>query len=200
MSRRILDAYPTENGVTRALLNRVDIHGTIFCPTSGDGIIADYLHSSIEPRPAIITNDIDPKFSPKVDYTMDATEIGTWQHISGSHNIEWVVDNIPYKHALTIADHAMSHTGTGVALLLRISFLEPAGQRSGNRGEWLDRYADKLSNVVFMGNPRPSYTGNGKTDSATTAWLVWRHNWSWKALGIDPPFMFATGWKNDKAV
>jgi hypothetical protein len=56
----------------------------------------------------------------------------------------------------------------GVVLLLRLSFLEPTDQR----GDWLAENPPDMQIVL----PRWSYKENGKTDSVTTAWMVWLRN------------------------
>lgn len=78
---------------------------------------------------------------------------------------------------------AVEHAGVGVAMMLRLSFKEPTatGTRarrltsgilvpaSPARGPWLE--AHPLTRELVM--PRYSFTGNGKSDSVTTAWMIW---------------------------
>jgi hypothetical protein len=52
-----------------------------------------------------------------------------------------------------------------VAMLLRLSFLEPTRER----GPWLAKNPPDL--VIVL--PRISFTGDGKTDSVTCAWMIW---------------------------
>ena len=85
----------------------------------------------------------------------------------------WIITNPPYSSltCLGIAQEALRYSKIGVALLLRLSFLEPT-RSAGSRGDWLkDNPPDRL--IVL---PRYSYTRNGKTDSVTTAWHIWLKN------------------------
>lgn len=53
----------------------------------------------------------------------------------------------------------------GVAMLLRLSYLEP----TKDRGHWLNDHPPTQMIVL----PRISFTGDGKTDSVTCAWMIW---------------------------
>ena len=53
-------------------------------------------------------------------------------------------------------------------MLLRISFREPTRHRFP-RGPWLA--AHPVSRLLTL--PRYSYTGDGRTDAATTEWVIW---------------------------
>jgi len=55
-----------------------------------------------------------------------------------------------------------------VAMLLRLSFLEPTA-KVNPRGPWLAECPP--SRLIVL--PRCSYTGDGRTDSVTTAWMIW---------------------------
>lgn len=183
--RQALDLYPTHRDLTLALLERVAISGRVAEPAAGPGDMARVLlaHPGIT---AVTTNDIDPQWS--TDFTGDAGNPGAavWKR-----PYDWVVTNPPFSVAPSILRIAYECAGVGVAFLLRLSFAEP----SGNRGEWLGAHADNLVGVYAFGQPRPSYTPDGGTDSVTSAWFVWRKGWSWQALGIAPPVQFIAGWK-----
>lgn len=76
----------------------------------------------------------------------------------------WVVTNPPFKHAYSILQNAVAQ-GCRVALLLRLSFLEPTQER----GAWLA--ANPPRGLLVL--PRHSFTGDGRTDSVTCAWMLW---------------------------
>lgn len=187
--RQALDLYPTHRDLTLALLERVAISGRVAEPAAGPGDMARVLlaHPGIT---AVTTNDIDPQWS--TDFTGDAGNPGAavWKR-----PYDWVVTNPPFSVAPSILRIAYECAGVGVAFLLRLSFAEPAGNRAGNRGDWLAEHADQLRHVLVFGQPRPSFTPGGGTDSVTTAWFVWQKGWSWARLGIAPPFQFVMGWK-----
>jgi hypothetical protein len=56
----------------------------------------------------------------------------------------------------------------GVAMMLRLSFEEPTAHVNP-RGPFLE--ANPLTRKLVM--PRYSFTGNGNSDSVTTAWMIW---------------------------
>jgi hypothetical protein len=157
MSRRENDFYQTPNWQVEALREHQFIAGKVLEPCAGDGSISllfnEYGHK-------VITNDIDAQWP--TDYHYDATVENAWKLCPVG--IDWVVTNPPFNGAFSILKHAYQHVGR-VALLLRLSFLEPTKQR----GLWLSQNPpDKL--IVL---PRWSYTANGKSDSVTTAWMIW---------------------------
>lgn len=167
-NRIALDFYQTHTKLTQALLDNVEIRGSVFEPCVGMGAIANVL-SNCE----IKTNDINPEH--KADFHLDATKPESWEKFG---MFDWIVTNPPFSQALPIIDLAFEHSRIGVAFLLRWSFLEPSGKRSGNRDEWLIKNADKLSHQIVFGNPRPSFRDDGGSDFATVAWFVFQHSHS----------------------
>lgn len=155
--RHKLDFYETPDFQVKALTERVNVQGKVFEPCCGDGAISRFF-------PGCITNDIDVE--KKADIHLDATEEAVWNLVGGDPllPLDWVVTNPPFNQAFKIAQWAVSRAYS-VALLLRISFLEPTKER----GPWLA----SLPPTVVIVLPRHSYTGNGKSDSTTTAWMVW---------------------------
>ena len=166
--RRALDAYPTEVRLTVALLDRISIHGLVLEPCAGAGQMAAVLASSNARR--VIMNDIDPAYAINYRCHEDATDpqASIW-----TTRPDWVVTNPPYNQAMAILKNAFDASQVGVAFLLRLSFLEPTRERA----EWLEAHAGHLAHLFIFGSPRPSFTGNGRTDSATVAWMVWRRDW-----------------------
>lgn len=107
----------------------------------------------------VITNDINP--SSDAEFHSDAAYGPSWRQWAP----KWVVTNPPFVKARDIFEHAHANATDGVALLLRLSFLEP----TDDRGELLWRLPpDEL--IVL---PRISFTGDGNTDSVTCAWMIW---------------------------
>lgn len=162
MARRKNDFYPTPANATLALLDSCrEIHGIVYEPCNGQGHITDVLVKS--PRVGVvITADIDPNMRPRADYTLDAIKESPPQLYKG---INWVVTNPPFNQAFEIW---LNMWGTmnipRIAFLLRLSFLEPVVKRL---------YALKMGPQKLIVLPRISFTGDGKTDSVTCAWMVW---------------------------
>lgn len=162
--RRPFDFYPTGAAVTRALLERIDIGGRVLEPCAGAGDMARVLRD--DPRiTAVATSDIDP--ARPVDFYGNAADPGAPCYTGGRY--DWIVTNPPYTRAAPILATAYDQARIGVAFLLRLTFLEPARDRAA----WLQAHTAQLSDQLIL-NPRPSFTGDGRSDSATVAWLVWR--------------------------
>lgn len=166
--RRKLDAYMTPAWAVRELLKHVIVRGTVFEPCAGDGSITNVI-AEIPGRPRrIITNDIDRQRL--TDRHGDAREQAVWKDVTSHWPIDWVITNPTWSKddPLRILQHATWHAKVGVALLLRLSFLEPTDTRYP-RGPFLHRHPP--SRLIVL--PRHSFTGDGKSDSVTAAWMVW---------------------------
>ena len=183
--RKPNDFYPTETAVTKLLLKRVPaIAGMILEPCAGDGAIANVIdkHKGVT---SVYTNDINQAWS--CNCHEDASKAETWKEWKKTANFEWIITNPPFNQAHLILPLTYEASLVGVAFLLRLSYLEPAG----NRGEWLQLHSQNLSNLIILGQPRPSFTGDGKTDSCTVAWMVWLKHYSGNTK-VD----FVSDWKN----
>lgn len=176
--RRLLDFYPTPAKLTEKLLDIVPVSGIVLEPCAGDGAIVNLLK---EKKIQTVTNDIGTYLN--WDYNADATNHDSWNNWD---YVDWVVTNPPFNAAPQIIPLAYEAASVGVAMLLRLSYLEPAG----NRGEWLTEHSENLSDIIIFGQPRPSFTGNG-TDSCTTAWFVWRKS----RITAGTQLHFLPGWK-----
>ncbi|MGB2716721.1 MAG: hypothetical protein WBC51_21235, partial [Vicinamibacterales bacterium] len=127
MSRRPRDFYETAPWQTRSLLAHLpELSGRILEPCVGRRAIADIL--SREGGLSVLTNDVDP-LRP-ADFHLDASQPESWPAFGP---VDWVVSNTPYVGhlCLPIVRLAVEHARVGVALMLRLSFLEPTakGQR-----------------------------------------------------------------------
>ena len=151
--------------------------------------MANELHK-LKAIKSIVTNDndYDPIFATVQfhgDVTIKDGDLPPW-HIWH----EWTITNPPFNKALPILKNAW-RCSANVAMLLRITYLEPTKQRA----PLLSELADHQVALIPFGSPRPSFTEDGRTDAATVAWFVWQKDWSWKARDIPPPFRYLTNWK-----
>lgn len=181
------DYYPTPDPIVLALLNRTKIEGKVFEPCAGHGAIAAHF-------PNCATNDPTPSADYAPSFTLDATDSKNWELIAGKiGGIDWVVTNPPYGQlASPIASNALVYAREGVAMLLRLNWLEPCKDRR----ELLLKYSDNLTQAIAI-SPRPRFRADTSgSDSITVAWFVWRKSWSWREKGIDCPFEFLTDWRN----
>ena len=150
------EQYYTPRAATLALIERVKLTGPFLEPCAGELHIANVL-KSIAP---VITNDL---YTTGCNFQLDATLLDSWLAFG---RFTWAVTNPPFNQAPKILPPAYKLATNGVAFLLRLSYLEPCK----NRAAWLERYPP--SQIIVL--PRISFTGDGKTDSVTCAWLIWR--------------------------
>lgn len=172
MARRKLDQYMTKYSLVDELFKGTDfqfvypIPQKVLEPCAGEGAISNYFKYLHCP---VITNDIDSSFG--WDYSSDATDLDApmW-----NRDFDWVITNPPYVSAEEILMNSWIKAKCGVAFLLRLSFLEPTKKRY----DILDKMSENLWRVIIF-NPRPSFTDDGKTDSVTSAWFVWKKALLW---------------------
>jgi hypothetical protein len=177
MARRDLDAYFTPPYMTNALLDLVpEIRGNVFEPCAGDGDISNTLMDGGKGRkrfPKIFTNDIDGDRD--THFHFDASKPLLWPAKLGAaaEQIDWVITNPPYDHKilLPIVQNSLQFAKKGVAMLLRLSFEEPTKTGANARGPFLDKDENRIVKRLVM--PRHSFTGDGKSDSVTVAWMIW---------------------------
>jgi len=161
------DFYATPGWATRQLLKHYSgIEGVVFECCVGAGDIAGVLSENT--RTVVVTNDIDQPRS--ADFHVDlSTPIG-WRMLDPIDSMndapaDWIVTNPPFCHAPGLVPLAYEHVNVGIAMLLRLSFLEPCL----NRSEFLTKHPP--TKLIIL--PRISFTGDGNTDSVTCAWMIW---------------------------
>lgn len=161
--RRKNDFYPTPSRATEILLEEVPqllYPSWVLEPCAGDGDISKVI-TTFDTH--VVTADIDPDRNP--DYVRDARILDpyTLKPIMKDRRCS-VITNPPFIVAFPIIKNFVERCLPS-AFLLRLSFLEP----TETRGDWLEENPpDKM--IVL---PRISFTGDGKTDSVTCAWMCW---------------------------
>lgn len=177
--RRPHDFYPTPAWATEILVSRgITIHRehTILEPCHGKGAITNVLQQHGIKK--VITNDI--ALSSGTDYKLDARYPGNWNYFHmevGKLPItDWVITNPPFTDAIDIVKQSYHSANIGIAMLLRLSFLEPVNSRI----EFLDNFPPTKLLIL----PRISFTGNGKTDSVTCGWLIWEKHYPTHAIKV----------------
>ena len=164
------DFYRTPEWQTRALLRRLpSLRGLrVFEPCAGDGAIV----GCFEPGTHVITNDIVQRGDFVPDFLLDATHQGHWEYFDRfDRGIDLVITNPPFDRMLWIVRYSVAGARRGVAMLARLSWLEPVIEKfSGeDRGAWM--HVHPPHRLIVM--PRHDYRGNGATDSVTSAWMIW---------------------------
>jgi hypothetical protein len=188
LARQPLDFYPTPSLLTWALLGSHRFvpwrnKATVLEPCNGEGAISDVLKESGLFR-LVDTADIDE--TKPAALTMDAADPGAWSRMA---RYDWIITNPPYNQAPAILPLAFQNCRVGMAMLLRLSYLEPCD----NRVKWLAEHPPaKL--IVF--NPRPRFRADTSgSGSVTSAWFIW-HRFGGN-LGTD--IEFCTNWRNTDA-
>lgn len=166
--RRKNDQYFTPRWATEELLRHIEVRPThsVLEPCVGDGAISNVLR---EKTSSVYTNDIDEHMW--ASYHEDAASPDFWK-VYGQ-NYDWIISNPPFSLAIEIVSQAVAASIWGTAMLLRLSFLEP----TLDRGPWLAE--NPPDQIIVL--PRISFTGDGKTDSVTTAWFIWQPEWDYAA-------------------
>ena len=174
MTRKRLDAYMTKAAIMLPLFRYVNIDGKVLEPCAGEGAMVTTLnlHPFIT---SVIASDIDPEYG--WDHTEDAAHPDTWYYRKDT-GISWLITNPPFNQAAEILDVAWNAGIPNIAMLLRLSFLEPTTGRGSFRGRkrLLAKLNSHLSYLIPFGSTRPSFTGDGNTDSVTTAWFCWQQS------------------------
>jgi hypothetical protein len=153
------EQYFTPENFTIALLQHVPVLAAkVFEPSSGDGSIAKTLERY---ENTVITNDIDDDLP--ADFHFDATYRDVWK--MAGEGIDWVVTNPPFSAAHHFMKLGYEHAKVGVALLLRLSFLEPCDGRDSFLA------LNPPHKIIVL--PRYSFTQDGHSDSVTCAWMIW---------------------------
>ncbi|MGL5925495.1 hypothetical protein [Chroococcidiopsis sp.] len=168
-ARKAFDFYPTETWASELLINRIDIQGNLFECCSGQHHITKVLRTL--PGSTIKTNDINPDC--EADYNLDLSLAENWKKFD---RFDWVITNPPFKVASPIVQSSYKNAKVGVAMLLRLSFLEACE----NRKEFLMKHPP--TNLIVL--PRMSFTADRKTDSVTCAWMIWDKRQFWDSDAI----------------
>lgn len=192
MTRLKNDQYFTPPGLIYPIFRemRFNADDIYFEPCAGDGAIAKELACEMYEE-NILTADIDPELKGLNYRCFDATDSQQWREAFRKLPLDWVITNPPYKQpdCDKIIRNAWKYAGEGIAMLLRLTYLEPCQ----NRAQFLkDAY---LSNLIVF-NPRPQFIpGKKATDSSTVAWFVWRKDSSLSRL--QTKITFCTDWNED---
>lgn len=175
MARVPLDAYYTPDEVATACVATLEPYrdaiaprGLLIEPSVGGGAFARALRAGFPGNP-LMGVDVNPDAAglALVDHPRVA-DFARWSPDVDHVGARWVVGNPPYGDALAHICNALEvvrRNGGGVAMLLRLAFLE-----SEARAEFWD--ANPLAALHVLTH-RPSFTG-GKTDSCAYGWFVWR--------------------------
>ena len=159
------DYYATPPESTQALLNVLELNGSILEPACGEGHISEVLKSNY-PNSEIVSTDL-------VDRGYGSGGIDFLEHIY-DRTFTNVITNPPFKYMREFVEKALEISDEKVMMFGKIQFLE--GQR---RKDFLENSPLKYV-YVFSERQNPMRNGspvdeNGKKWSSTMcfAWYVW---------------------------
>ncbi len=167
------DFYATPTWVTDGILAHLPTAGAIVEPSCGDGAILGRLCAMLPRNGGGIHGiELDPERArqarmrcPSVD--VNEADYLEWAKRPAVEDIGLIIGNPPFVYALEFVEASIAlaaPTRGTVAMLLRLAFLESQERASFHKAHPADLYP--LAS-------RPSFTPDGKTDSAAYAWLVW---------------------------
>ena len=162
------DFYATDKDSVRDLFRNHNINGSHFYePCVGQGHIADVI-KEYNPDSKVFCSDL-------VDRGYDGTLIRDFINDDFDMGTDWVITNPPYKFAKEFIDRSLKIANIGVAMFLKIQFLE--GQA---RKQWFKDNPPKYV-YVFSKRQDPLRDGmelnpeTGKKWGSTMcfAWFIW---------------------------
>ena len=181
------DQYFTPREAVYPLLKTLNlfVDDLVFEPCAGDGNIVQCLQDDGHDE-LLMTGDIDRNLRGLSFRGFDATDRRQWED-AWQINPDWVITNPPYKQpdCDRIIQNAWAFAEKGIAMLLRLTYLEPCQ----NRANFLK--LAPLSNLIVL-NPRPQFIpGKKSTDASTVAWFVWK-----KGGSFHTKITYCTDWND----
>lgn len=167
---RQLDYFPTPPWAARAgaeLIRFVDPEARqVWEPACGEGHMAAALAESFD----VYSSDIHPfDYGATIDFLDEAAVPDKWE---GEHpfQFDWIVTNPPFRTAPDFLRLGLRRARRGVALLLRLQFLEGAGRYRLLYG------AEPISVAAVFAERVPMTLGRWDPEASTAtgyAWLLW---------------------------
>jgi len=168
------DFYATPKESVKALLDNYNIQGSSFYePCCGMGHISEVL-KEYYPNAKHYASDLFYR-----GYGIGGIDFLKDDILKGD-KVDWIITNPPFKYALEFIERSLQLTNIGVAMFLKISFLE-----TEKRKEFLQKSPLKYV-YVFSKRQNPMKDGleinphTGKKWSSTIcfAWFVWEHKYN----------------------
>ncbi|MBM4230428.1 MAG: hypothetical protein FJ184_06715 [Gammaproteobacteria bacterium] len=156
------DFYSIPNGVTHALIKHSYITGKILVPHDPLGVLSDQLQSH---NYTVIRNEDESNLTDPI-----------WWVSEKQKGYDWVVActmGLP-QYSEYILEYGIQIATQGIAVLDRLSFIEPVARRK------TFLLKNKLSNMIVL-NPRPKFRAMGSTrDSVTSCWFLFQTPETWR--------------------
>lgn len=154
--------------------------GTWIDPCAGSGRIPSTVNA-MRADVAWLLVEINPDHRPALMTITRAADVllpfGDFVHRPWSHDrADVLIMNPPFSHALEFVQTGLARART-VAMLQRTNWIGPS------RAAWLRRHMPD----VYQLAKRPSFTGDGSTDSVEYSWFVWpagEHDRRWGRVAM----------------
>lgn len=180
-----LDFFPTPPWATRALIEHVFVHlerrnhcqfQVCWEPACGEGHMAKPLAEYFR---EVVASDI--KDYGYGDHTVDFL---TCEQLARKYDADWIITNPPFNASTDFVLKALELAGTGVAMFVRLSWLESVGR-------YEKIFRDKPPTLLAIFTERvPLHKGRWEENGATMTayvWLVWLKGASPQAPFWIPP-------------
>ncbi len=181
-----VDFYPTPAWCTRAVLAAIPgLPGGVWMePSVGSAAIVRAVDGARREEPRALRwigceiRDVRPL--PPI--APDDLRIGDFLDpatCAGLPRPDVIIGNPPYSHALPFAARCLEIADghAWVLMLLRLAFLETEERRP---------FLQRNPPDVYPLSRRPSFTGDGATDGAAAAWIVWPPHGAPRRVGCAP--------------
>lgn len=180
------DRYFTPPWATRALIDHLGerLHGLIWEPCAGHGYIVDVLrdggHSvlatDILPHEALdgVHNFLDMEPSASL---REGVRFEGYKAVASVSQPHWIITNPPYTTAICTATDIVRHAletfpRSSVAMLLRLSWLEPCDDRAALLLDY------RPTDYIVL--PRVHYIGAPGNNNQTSIWMIWDRSEKWR--------------------
>ncbi len=166
------DYYATDPKSVEALLDAHEITGHSFYePACGEGHISKVLQARY-PNAFHFATDLVSR-----GYGEGGVDFLTTKYDT---EFTWIITNPPFKDAREFIEKSLGYTNTGVAMFLKIQFLE-----SESRKDWLQNsplkyvYVFSKRQVIFRNGEELDPKTNKKwANTMCFAWFVWEHGYT----------------------
>lgn len=162
------DFYPTPKNVIHNFLDYYDLkRGNILEPSAGNGNIIEVLRER-GIKDHITAIELREEEKPSLKKCADEVFVEDFLEHKSNTKYKTIIGNPPFSLALEFMNKCfeIADEDTEIVMLLRTAFLE-----SKRRKKFWDKHP--LSELYVL-SKRPSFLNNGKTDSTSYSWFIWK--------------------------
>jgi len=168
------DFYATDPKSVEQLLNNheFDYNGTIWEPCAGAGHITNVLKESFK---SVYSSDLVDR-----DQGFDCFDFLKYK---GSDKFDYIITNPPFKNAKEFIEKSLLHTNKGVAMFLKIQFLEGLGRKEFLQKSCLKYvYVFSKRQCIFTNGKEFDENGKRRANTMCFAWFLWEHGYEGETM------------------